>query len=258
MEFQSEKPKIHTLYLKMESAYKTFLECYMDENYLRNNDVSVIQYRNPTHYAPIDKIYLGGKCMAELTIGNIPKKDKDIFINHCLNFFVECSTQIYKRFPFNSDHVKCLQNMSFIDPKNLKNHISITPVVSYFKEKLINVDLNNLDLEWRLLRNTKLETSLDIEDFWFSVKQIQNGNGSETFPLINNLVFHILTLPHSTAAVERIFSIVNINKTKLRNRLSTDTLIGILYSKNYLNGQSCYNFDIPSSMIKTLNNNLYR
>lgn len=258
LEFQSQKPKIHTLYSKMVSAYKTILEWYINESYLRNNDISVVQYRNPAHYVSQDKIYLGGKCSAELITATISQKNKDIFINNCLNFYVECSTQIYKRFPFNSDHVKCLKYMSFIDPKNVKNVISITPVMTFFKEQFKNIDLNSLDLEWRLLRNTNVDISLEIEDFWASVKQIQNGNGSETFPLVNNLVFYILTLPHSTAAVERIFSTVNLNKTKLRNRLSTDTLKGILHSKNLLKDQSCFNFDIPPSMTKTLNNNMYK
>lgn len=147
--------------------------------------------------------------------------------------------------------------MSFIDPKNVKNLISITPVMTFFKEQFKNIDLHSLDLEWRLLRNTNVDISLEVEDFWASVKQIQNGNGSETFPLVNNLVFYILTLPHSTAADERIFSTVNLNKTNLRNRLSTDTLKGNLHSKNLLKDQSCFNFDIPPSMTKTLNNNMY-
>ncbi|KAE9525838.1 hypothetical protein AGLY_014064 [Aphis glycines] len=206
LEFQLEKPKIHTLYFKMESAYKTILESY---------------------YIPQDKIYLG----EALTTQDIPKNDKDIFISNCLNFYVECSTQVYKRFPFNSNHVKCLRYMSFIDPKNLRNTISITLILTFFKGQFKSVDINNLDIECRILRNIELNTSLDIEDFWAGVKQIKNGDKLETFPLINNLVFFILTLPHSTAAVERIFSTVNFNKTKLRNCLSTDTLVGILHSK---------------------------
>jgi len=149
----------------MESAYKTILECYIDENYLRNTDISLVQYRNPAHYVPQDKIYLGDKCTAALTTQNIPKKDKDIFINNCLNFYVECNTQLYKRFPLNSNHVKCLKYMSFIDPKNVRNTISITPIMTFFKGQFKSVDINNLDIEWRILRNTELDTSLDIEDF---------------------------------------------------------------------------------------------
>jgi len=38
-----------------------------------------------------------------------------------------------------------------------------------------------------------------------------------------------MTLPHSSACVERIFSCVNLIKTKYRNRLNTHNLIGLLH-----------------------------
>lgn len=80
------------------------------------------------------------------------------------------------------------------------------------------------------------------------------------YPIINSLVSHILLFPHSSACVERLFSSINLNKTKLRNRLSTDTLSGILHSKNFLKRQNknCFDFDVPIDMIKKLNLNMYQ
>lgn len=97
-------------------------------------------------------------------------------------------------------------------------------------------------------------------DFWKIVKNEKDGNDVERYPLMNKLVSYILTLPHSSTCVERIFSTININKTKLRNRLSTDTLTGILYSKNILNNQqkSCYNIDVSSDMIAKHSSNMYK
>lgn len=97
-------------------------------------------------------------------------------------------------------------------------------------------------------------------EFWKIVKTEKDGNNEERYPLMNRLVSYILTLPHSSACVERLFSTININKTKLRNRLSTDTLTGILHSKNILNNQqkSCYNFNISSDMISKHTSNIYK
>lgn len=58
--------------------------------------------------------------------------------------------------------------MSFIDSTNLENIISITPLMTFFKEQFKSVVLNDLDME--ILRNTELNISLDIEDFLASVK----------------------------------------------------------------------------------------
>jgi len=95
--------------------------------------------------------------------------------------------------------------------------------------------MNDIDREWRLLGNSNIDFTLDLMDFWKIIKTEKYGNDKEKYPLMNRLVSYILTLPHSSACVERLFSIININKTKLRNRLSTDTITGILHSKNILN-----------------------
>lgn len=75
---------------------------------------------------------------------------------------------------------------------------------------------------------TKDETLLS---YWRKVKTQETGDYSEAFPTINQFVKHIFTLPHSSACVERVFSAINLNKTKIRNMLGTDTLTGILHSK---------------------------
>ena len=54
------------------------------------------------------------------------------------------------------------------------------------------------------------------------------------FPKFKIFIKTILTLPHLSANVERIFSPVNINKTKQRNRLDNITIGGTLYTKDYL------------------------
>jgi len=76
---------------------------------------------------------------------------------------------------------------------------------------------------------------------------------------MNKLVSFVLILPHSSATVERLFSVINLNKTKIRNKLSTDTVTGILHCKNLLKNQdkSCFNFDINSEIIKKMNSSIY-
>lgn len=88
---------------------------------------------------------------------------------------------------------------------------------------------------------------------------MKKGEDSDLFPLLNKFVTLILTLPHSIAATERIFSTINLNKTKTRNRLETETLTGILHSKNILNYQkkSGFNFEINQEMLMTSNKNKY-
>ena len=51
------------------------------------------------------------------------------------------------------------------------------------------------------------------------------------------------------ATVERIFSQIHLNKTKIRNKLSTETLSGIMHTKKLLKSStSCFNFEIKPEM----------
>lgn len=119
--FQSTKPKIHELYYKMEVVYKMILECYMKPEYLNSTDISKIQYRNPINFLPSEKIYLGGTCTVALENNNlISKTAQEQFRTNCLNFYVECSHQIYKRFPFNAANVQLLKLLSFLNTIKLK------------------------------------------------------------------------------------------------------------------------------------------
>lgn len=74
----------------------------------------------------------------------------------------------------------------------------------------------------------------DIEYFWKKINKICSGSGEPLFNNVCRFVFDILCLPHSSAEVERVFSMVNIIKTKLRNRLHVKTVEAVLLSKDLL------------------------
>lgn len=60
-----------------------------------------------------------------------------------------------------------------------------------------------------------------VLDFWKYLFNLIDGNDNPVFPKMIKLVSYILPLPHSSAAVERIFRTINLDKTKTRNKLST-------------------------------------
>lgn len=120
--------------------------------------------------------------------------------------------------------------------------------------------METIDLEWRLFRNDPVlnEYEGDIIDFWKKVEYIYNPDGSLKYGHLLKLAKAALILPNSSAASERLFSQVNLNKTKSRNKLNTDSLSGILYSKTLLQNTHCFDFDINSDLLKKHNSkNMY-
>lgn len=205
----------------------------------------------------LDDVYLGAKVAVSLANTPLNKNDLESFKLKCLNFLIECSHQIYKRFPFGKDYIQALKMLEFLDPKNISTTNSTAVVASKFPKFFS--DINSLDREFRLLKNSTLTFNDDIYSFWKKIFSQKNYDNSESFPNLCLFVKNILSLPHSSATVERIFSAINLNKTKTRNRLNNKTIRGILHFKNVLKiqGQNSVNFDISKTMISRHKNSMY-
>ncbi|KAJ8917916.1 hypothetical protein NQ315_002609 [Exocentrus adspersus] len=61
---------------------------------------------------------------------------------------------------------------------------------------------------------------------------------------------HPYSLPHSSATAERVFSQLNLMKTKVRNSLLVDTCDGILHSKDLLDKNQCFFWKPSDNLIK--------
>jgi hypothetical protein len=72
---------------------------------------------------------------------------------------------------------------------------------------------------------------------------ISDGLETPQFPTLSSFMQSLLSLPCSNADVERIFSSVNIIKTKHRNRLSSSTVSSLIQVKEGVNkAGSCVDF----------------
>lgn len=86
-----------------------------------------------------------------------------------------------------------------------------------------------------------LESSAeDTELFWHQVNCAQDLDGQSLYPTLLQFVTALLSLPHSSAAVERISSAVNLIETKTRNHLGTETIEGLLLTKQLLSDEPSY------------------
>jgi hypothetical protein len=74
------------------------------------------------------------------------------------------------------------------------------------------------------------------------------------FKELSLFALKMLSLPHSNADVERVFSVMNTVKTKLRNRLHLRTLNAILNIKYglKLTQKCCYDYDFPDQLYKNV------
>ncbi|CAD7081034.1 unnamed protein product [Hermetia illucens] len=257
--FQSESSQIHKLHSSVKEIVVTLLECFVTKDYITMFLDSTSEFNLPPEcLLDLESIYLGIKVECFLITNEINVIEIDTFKNKCRNFYIEAVLQILKRFDLNNSFFR---NLSIIAPDNVYacTYKSIAPLLQQVP-RLLADNIQEIDSEYRTLINfvKDKEQILDIEEFWRMVARIEIGN-EQAFPNLVKLVFAILSFPHSSANVERVFSQVNLMKTKIRKRLENATIKACLQTKGLLKLQNsdCTNFKVTTEMRKKCNKAMY-
>ena len=79
-----------------------------------------------------------------------------------------------------------------------------------------------------ILRYSKKCANSDPVYFLLKVLERCDGPQVESFPFLGEFMMELLILSHSSACAERTFSFVNLNKTKLSNKLGFTILKAVI------------------------------
>lgn len=101
---------------------------------------------------------------------------------------------------------------------------------------------------------------MEIPEFWQEISTAKDFSSDNLkFSNICTLAKLVLSLPHSNASAEQIFSIVNDVKTKKRNRLGDNTLnaVTVIRSSFQDKKQTTVEFKVTNDHIALHNQNIY-
>lgn len=248
-EFQSEKPKVHLLYDRIFTTFRLILKNFIKQEVLEKFPVDSIDLSNPNNYVDETHLYLGVnvKLLIEASKKTFSISEESSFRKNCLSFYVALANDIRARFNFKDATLKFIR--AFNPDKALSGEIAdVMPVLNIISS--FNLDAEAVNNEWRLISVTpslQAFANFEIEKFWFEVGNYKERDELQ-FPNISFLAKSILSLPQSSANVERIFSQHNLNKTSIRNRLTIKTSNAILSAKDLLNTE-CYKWTPPKEML---------
>lgn len=225
----------------------------MSINYIRSLDcINNIEPNTEQFHLPINEIYIGVLATESITAlklnNSICSSEINKFLKSCQEFYIELIVDIKKRFVFDD----CV---SVTDPiiikefkiKSLSFVITRFPILNEYISSI-----QDLDREWRqpaLMDIPLTNDSNNVLEYWRIVFLMKNGVGETYFPNIVIMMRLLLVLPFSNASVERVFSDMKNVKTLHRNKLKTDTLVGILRTKDSI--EDCISFKPTSEMVKS-------
>lgn len=173
--------------------------------------------------------------------------------HRCIEFLKSLILQIRKRIPTNVD---ILQKIKIFSPENVLN-VRKESIIPVLKSLCVQQDvIEKIDNQWRKIHLVEWK-EININKFWVEVFNRSYASQTNPFLELSEFVLSLLILPVSNAEVERLFSQMNLIKTKMRNRMQIKMLNAILQIRAAMENDSkcCHNFEIPKSVIKEISSN---
>ncbi|KYN10052.1 hypothetical protein ALC57_17824, partial [Trachymyrmex cornetzi] len=260
--FQSRKILVHQLFESSQQLIRQLGRNFMTVNSLKC--INNLNVDNEQNILNLENIHVGFECENLLKL--LPLECRQQIKLACLDFYKTAVQEMLKRLPYKDP---LFEHLTFLNPKIAlyydENRIKIKDL-SHVAVIVENIDITQLDFEWRILpsifddEQTKELASLEIDEMWGKILAHKDFNDEIMFPNLQLLVEAVLSLPHSNAEAERIFSIVTDAKNKKRNRLSNDTVSTICVTRSSFQaeGINCTNFEIDPRYLELHNSqNLY-
>uniref|UniRef100_A0A1X7T7Q7 HAT C-terminal dimerisation domain-containing protein n=1 Tax=Amphimedon queenslandica TaxID=400682 RepID=A0A1X7T7Q7_AMPQE len=157
---------------------------------------------------------------------NIAQIENDIMglLHHVQLFYIEAAKQIKIWFPIED---LILKSLIVLNPSAINSNSSqeVISLAHSFPNIINDTELHN---EWREIQFLdpndlplcSAMTTIDVDSFWGKCKMTKTSAEEHRFLTVSKLMTSLLSLPHSNADVERIFSQVVLMKTKPWNCLN--------------------------------------
>lgn len=255
--FQSDNVEPTKLFEDLFLLYKNLLQRLVVPAYLdKLVDSELVEFNFKDHLMHTASMYFGFD-FHDIAQKLAPRDLSDVK-ERCKNFLCCLAEQIQKRLPENLAMLKIIADLH---PKVATSQVKpdITPILSHIQRINIYGNKNDIVSEWHQLSNKQWSNTSNSADFYYEVYNDLDAAGCKRFENISKFGLAFVTIPISNASVERAFSIYNIVKNKLRNRLSIEMLQNMMMVRFTLqrNGGSCTTFQPSTKMLKLFNVNMY-
>lgn len=237
---------INDLFNLIEMVSKQILNPSSRVNVFSTSDLK--SYINP-------QPYLGYSVETELKKLD-PVEAKNIR-TRCIDFTLELIQQLKQRLPNNFELFRFIQSFSVENVlRVIKPKLTAASIMDDFNLETQFID--KIESQWDNITVVKWPTDIlttgNSVPFWVTVYKYKDAGGQNPFRELATLAIMILSLPISNADVERLFSIMNLVKSKIRNKMTRKTCVAILLIRYGLNltNRDCHSFEIPSDVVKII------
>lgn len=167
----------------------------------------------------------------------------------CITFIIKLVESLRKRLPTNIGILRHIKNISVgLALRVVKPDLNAVMMTMKYDATQITA----VSMQWKNLTLVPWNETGSTMAFWAKVKNHRNAAGVNPFHELADLAIHLLALPFSNADVERVFSQMNLVKSKIRNRMQGKLLNAILNIRFSLSRDvsCCHDYKITSEIVE--------
>ncbi|XP_071508171.1 uncharacterized protein [Diadema antillarum] len=244
VELQEEAPKIHVLLDRLHFFLRQLLMRFVKPAVLMKTALpQECDYKCKENQRADDDLILGSKVRDILSTGQITDEQRSEFFSSVRNYFVAVSNYVVSKFPLKDE---LLMHARVANPTKRCDMSFFS--VKYFVQRFHFMEdaLDQLELEFASYQSDCMVDSLPEERVdltWSTLSQMQDKSSGELkYGNLAKVMHLILSIAHSNASDERLFSMVRKNMTEFRPSLGTQTLSDLLTQKmaSQAKGEACF------------------
>ncbi|KAK6490362.1 hypothetical protein HHUSO_G4876 [Huso huso] len=274
--FQCKEPSVYLLHGQMRSYVKKLMSKFVTTTAIKNADVCEVEFKDKQNQVADHKLNIGWttrttstlNCLHE--VGEISQYQVDNFHKAVRAFFVAAVDYAFEKLPFKEP---VLEHSQFIDFQQ-KMDCDVNEALYFvyrFSHLLPYGDPKEQDklsdefLDYQLMEEKDIPRSIweqavsrvseqevyhRMDKVWAHMATIKSPvTGMPKLPRLSKVAQLILTLPHSNADAERVFSMIGLNKTDTRNALALEgTLSSIITIKMSGMEPNCFKYELSAEI----------
>lgn len=233
--FQMSLPMLPALKTEVNRLLRILLGRFLKPEVLvrAKDDFTTINLADPSLQLADEDLSIGHKTWAYISEieDDLDRRAKKIFFNGARAFYTAIVSIVLKKFTFKD---KVIDDVFILLPEN-QTKVTVATVFRLARRFPVAVPEENFDaLETEVLdyvlapsgelplvqRDAEKPTnSTELCRYWHNVGVMKSLEGTDRFPNLVGLAKCLLSLPHSNADTERVFSIVRKIVTDFRTRL---------------------------------------
>ena len=218
-ELQCDQPKVHVMQSRHQAFLKQLLIRFVKPSVMLFEAVLDVDFKSAYNLKQNSDLIIGENAKQFISKGkevNLREERVSEFYDHVRQFFTTSCTYTKEKLPL-SDELLC--HAQVLDPaKQIDSQFSSLEYFLTRFPKLLPPDttLTDIQLEFAKYQCTDIRQCIEetdrIDATWREINQLKE-DGQPVFKVLLKVMVSILTIPHSSAHCERIFSIVRKNQT---------------------------------------------